>query len=356
MKTFKFEKVTLPELQEYKRKTQYYLTNQQDNFYIDILSMYEHSSIHSSIVKNFAQRIVGSGMEGVTELDQNVIDNLDLNKTLIKIALDWKLYGGYALEIIWNITHTQILQINHVDFSKVRCGGKNEQTDEIDLYYYSNDWTKKNKNLDIYPKFDITPESDNKQLLYVTSYSPGNMEIYPRPNYYATLEWIYVDIELANYYSNLVKNNFVANTIISLNNGVPEEEVQKQFESSIKSNFTSSDNAGSIVVLYNDNKDNAPEIIKFNEGAEDGKYEFLMAQTTEKIISGHQLTHPLLAGIKTANALGSSGEELKISETIYNSTVIHPNRSQMLESFNGILQYLPTKINYEIKDKNIFTE
>lgn len=356
MKLFNFEKVQLPTLKEIPNKSGYYSANYNNKFFLDLIEMYEHSSLHKSIIDNKSQRIYGSGFVGDTEMDITLIKNLGFNDTYAKSVLDYELFNGFALEVIWNSLHTKIVQINHLDFSKVRSGMIADDEDEAKLFYYCNDWSKKNKEIEIYHRFDKDVKSDNRQIYYFKHYHPGSLDIYPRPSYYSLLEWIYIDIELASYYSSLVKNNFVANTIISVNNGIPDPEIQVEFERGIKNAFTSSENAGSILVLYSDSKENAPEIIKFNNESDDAKYQFLMSTTTEKIISGEQIPNPLLAGIKVSNGLGNSGEELKVAETIYNKVVIQPRRADVLSCFNELNDYLLQPINYTIKNNNLFLD
>ena len=55
----------------------------------------------------------------------------------------------------------------------------------------------------------------------------------------------------------------------------------------------------------------------------------------QNILSGHKITNPLLVGIKTPGQLGGT-QELQTSFSIYNSQVINPLKSQLLESFNMI--------------------
>ncbi len=51
-----------------------------------------------------------------------------------KCILDKLLYGGYALQIIWDRVGESIAEIYHMDFSKIRSNVDNTE------FYFSNDW------------------------------------------------------------------------------------------------------------------------------------------------------------------------------------------------------------------------
>jgi hypothetical protein len=51
-----------------------------------------------------------------------------------KCALDLVLFGGYALKHLWKRDRSQgIAEIHHIDFSRVRCGkiDENSEDDEV---------------------------------------------------------------------------------------------------------------------------------------------------------------------------------------------------------------------------------
>ena len=76
-----------------------------------------------------------------------------------KITLDYTLFQGYALNVIWNKEGTQISEMYHLPFANVRSGKKNEE-DEVEEYYYSSDWSNLRKYKEMpYRAFDVT---DNK--------------------------------------------------------------------------------------------------------------------------------------------------------------------------------------------------
>ena len=63
------------------------------------------------------------------------------NDLYSKIALDYKLFGGFALEVIWSRDKTTIAEVYHIDFSYIRAK-KKDNRGNCPGYFISNDWKK----------------------------------------------------------------------------------------------------------------------------------------------------------------------------------------------------------------------
>lgn len=348
----KLSNYKIPELKEVKSyKGSYYLAGDNNNFFNELIKLYEMSSIHNSFINNFTQKVIGSGIKSDIESDKVIIDNYKLNDLWNKIVLDFAIYGGFAIEIIWNTLHNKILELNYIDFSKIRSGYIDKDTDEVELYYYSYDWKAYHKNIEVYQKFNPDENSENRQLYYFKGHHPGS-DIYPRPYYLGGLKYIYVDIQLSTFYANLVKNNFVGNTIIKVPTGMDPDK-QIAFEEGIKKNFTSPDNAGSIVIIYGDGE-NVVELLEFGKGSDDQKYQWLTQQTTDQLIIAHQIPNPIIAGVRVGGTLGGT-QEMKDAEIIYNKNVIYPARGIILDELNKINKFLLTPLqDVQVDDISLF--
>jgi len=350
--SFDFKQVEIPILKETPSRKNYYMTNLADDFFDQLIHYYENGNVHSTFVDNLSSRIIGTGLQTDDTGSEAVINAYGLNELYKRISFDYSLYGGYAIEVIWNALHTQITQVNYLDFSRVRSGYIDEKSEDVTLYYYSTDWHKWKKEIEVLLTFDTDPNSDNRQIYYYKDTHPGK-DIYPRPEYYAALKWVYCETELVRYYSNLVKNNFTPTTMLSINSFFDTEK-QINFEKSLKQ-FTGSQAAGTIFVLYNEGGDEStkPDLIKFNSESEDNKYQWLSQHTIEELIIGHRIPNPMLAGVKTPGQLGGSSE-LEISERIYNLQVILPKRANVLEGINTVSEFIPGDITYDVINTDIF--
>ena len=317
-----FEKMELPELKDVKSYNgNYYMPGVDGRWFEHLLAFYYGSSIHNSIVQNLHRRLqVG----------------YEQDETFYKISLDYLIFGGWSLQVLWNINHTGIIKLLPIDYSLVRCGLQDENGG-ISLFYYSNDWNKyNNRKVEIYPPYSEQTYSDDNQMFYYRRYNPGQ-EIYPKPYYFSGLKWISTDIQLENYYANLVKNNFVANTLLSVNSYMDEDK-QKDFEKMLRKNFTGSDNAGTLLVMYSENKDSAPTIEKFNNDEDDLRYKYISDKIIENIAVAHNLPSALL-GLQIPGSLGSS-TDLPIYEAIYKQFVVDPIKDEITNSYEKLKQKL----------------
>jgi hypothetical protein len=181
--------------------------------------------------------------------------------------------------------------------------------------------------------YNPNPEFDQHQIYYAKRYMVGE-DIYPKPYYNSGIKWITTDIELENYYANLVQNNFVPNTLID----VPafyDEDRQKEFEKDLKKNFTGSENAGRIFITYSEDKDHAPTIQKFNNDEDDVKYKFLSEQIPVNISIAHNYPAPLL-GILVPGKLGNTSD-LETFQNLYNTNFVQPMKGEIQRKLQPLL-------------------
>lgn len=322
MLNINLERMVLPELRDVKSYNgNYYMPGEDGKWFEHLLKFYYGSSIHGAIIQNLHRRL----QEGYED-----------DPLYYKISLDYLIFGGYSMQVLWNLNHDKIVSLQQLDFSLVRCGLQDD-FGNISLFYYSNDWNKyNNRKIDVLSPYSEEKISDDNQCFYFRRYNPGQ-EIYPKPYYFAGLKWVATDIELESYYSNLVKNNFVANTILSVNSFMDEEK-QVEFEKSLKKQFTGADNAGTLLVMYNESKDNAPTIEKFNNDEDDIKYRYISDKMTENIAIAHNLPTALL-GVLVPGKLGNA-TDLPIYEDIYNKYVVQPLKDELTTSYEKLKQKL----------------
>lgn len=316
------EKMEIPKLVDVKSyNNNYYIPGVDGQWFKYLLKLYYESSIHSAIIQNLHRRM----QEGYED-----------DPVYYKISLDYLIFGGYSLQTLWNFNHDGITKLIPLDYSLVRCGLQDDYGN-ISLFYYSNDWEKyNNRKIEILAPYDENPVTDDNQCFYYRRYNPGQ-EIYPKPYYYSGLKWISTDIQLENYYANLVKNNFVANTLLNINSFMDEDR-QKEFETMLTRNFTGSDNAGSMMVFYSESKDNEPTIVKFNNEEDDLKYRYISDKITENIAVAHSLPSGLL-GLQVPGKLGNT-TDIPIFDEIYNRFTVAPFKKDIVESYEKLKQKL----------------
>jgi len=250
-----------------------------------------------------------------------------LNDILEKVALDYELYNGFALEIVYNQLNDKIAAIYHADFARYRSN------EDGTKYYYSEDWKKHNPVVEEIDAFNWK-EPSGKQLLYVKGYSP-DCKYYPLPTYLGSTGYIELDVEIANFHLNAVKNNFVGGTIVSFYNGEPTLEEQEEIERQIKDKFTGTDNANSIVLNFADSRDRGVEIQQLNGNDFDKRFDILNKTVQREIYAGHSVTDPALFGIKE-DGIFTSRNQLVDSFELFQNTYVN-GRQQFIERvFNDL--------------------
>lgn len=325
-----------------------------------LISRYQNCAIHKSIVLSKQNQVVGDGLYSTT-MPTSVINLVNPTENITdvyrKCALDLILFGGYALNIVWSKDRKTIAEIYHLDFSRVRCGKVNPETDEIETYYYSADWSNLRKYpAQDYPSFNQN-ESNPSQVLYYKDYSP-NMTYYPSPDYFGAMLAIEIDINVKTFHNNNLKNGMTPSLWINFNNGIPDDpEEQKIITRGLEEQYGSTNNAGRPIISFNESAELAPEIIQIASNANDNYYSTLYQDIQTTILVGHRITSSELLGISTPGALGVSRQQLQDSSEFFYKTVIMSYINQLIPTFNKLMSLKQgSYVDLNVKPLTIFDD
>ena len=342
------ESSTSPIIQEVRGKDYIeYGTDEWRNLYPQFLiDLYYNSSTHAAIINATSDMISATdiialeddnleALVGLKKFLANANGNETLHEVIKKVAFDFKLQGGYALNIIWSQDRQSISEIYHIPVERVRAGKPNE-LGKVDTYFVSADWsnTRANKPQPV-PAFNVNDRSTPSQILYTGSYSP-NMDVYHTPDYNC-MNWALVDQRVAEFHLNNIQNGFSGSYFINFANGIPTREERDQVERSIEQKFTGASASGKFVLTFSDSKDNTPEITPIAVSNADKQYIALQELLMQNILTGHRCTSPMLVGINSDNGFGSNAEELNNAFEIYLNTVIKPFQNNILKTLSKIL-------------------
>ena len=123
--------------------------NTYPNFLIDL---YYNSSTHAAIVNATADMIAGESLtveetdnlEAFVKLKKFIAQangkGESLHSVIKKLAFDFKLQGGYAINVVWSKDRTTITDIYHIPVERIRVG-KPDVTGRVTEYYVSADWS-----------------------------------------------------------------------------------------------------------------------------------------------------------------------------------------------------------------------
>jgi predicted transcriptional regulator len=327
----------LPVFKENKAKG--FVTFGADNLYPDFLvELFNKSPKHNAIVSAKASYIAGIGTD---VFGQNTTDiakaeaklkNINAYETYeelkAKIAYDAELFNGFCVEVIWNKAKTAPSEYYHIPFKDVRKGLDGE-------YIYCEDWTDtKAEKIHYQPYNPITRES--KQLYYCQFYRPGE-GTYPLPDYVGALKYIEVDTEISNYYLNSIKNGFTAQTHIQLFKGIPTPEEARATARRFKENYQGTDNAGGLIIQYNDPTEKESVISNLQPSDFDKQFDLLNKTVQQEIFVAHKVNSPMLFGVRVEGQLGGRSELIESYE-MFHHAYIEPRQQKIDDVFSYLLE------------------
>jgi hypothetical protein len=330
-----------------------------------VAEMVNFSTTHQAIIKSKAILTAGTGFVGLPEVDEFNKDTTEsLNDVLRKVAADQVTFKGFALQIIWTAGQVngafRISEIHHLDFSKIRLGVPNENG-IIESVFVSADWTARRASQKQIPIYNPENAATEKlQILYVTEYTPG-LNFYPSPDYSAAINYINLDYEVSKYHINYVCNGMTPGVAVMVPE-MPNEEERRKLKRDLQNRYTGTDNAGRIMVFFAEDADNMVKVQDIASGGSADIYNALNDITTQKIITGHRLTSPVLAGLSGGvGNLGSNGSEIATAHEIFLKSVIEPSyQMPIIEAFEMLFLQNGVDVELSIENKqpvqNIFSE
>ena len=336
---------TAPQVQEVRGKDYIeYGTEDWRNLYPQFLiDLYYNSSTNAAIINATSEIIAGEDLviddeeerdlDAIVKLKQFMASpnsNETLHELVKKVAFDFKLQGGFALNIIWSKDRTQIAEIYHIPVEKLRCE-RPDATGKVNAYFISADWsnTRQNKPYRV-PAFNLNDRTSANQILYSGLYSP-NMNSYYTPDYLAGNNWSLIDQKVSEYHLNNISNGFSGSYFISFANGVPTQEERIQIERSLKEKFTGSESSGRFVLTFSEDRNRVPEITPIAVSNADKQYLALQELLVQNILTAHRVTSPMLMGIKNDTGLGSNVDELNAAGNYYLNTVCKPYQNHIIK-------------------------
>ena len=345
-----FEALDLPNIKEVRGK-EYMYYGDRNLFPQRLIELYDSSAMHHTAIQAIKDGIIGDGIKVVGgEYINSKGETVD--EVFEKIALDYSIYNGYAVNVVWNKAGDRIAEIYHLPFANVRSG-KQDEEDNVNEYFYSSDWSNIRKYKPVsYKAFDPTDnKKDNaSQIYYCFNYTPGN-DVYPLPAYVGALNDIELDARVSRFHNANISNGLAPSMFVQFRNGIPTPEERRMIYNEIEETFTGEDNAGRFFLAFSEpGKELQVTPI---ENANDDYYITLEERISSRILTAHRITSPLLLGIKDANGFSSNAEEILISYSHFMNTVIEPKRKKILSTYAFLLKLHGLNVTVEVESKQI---
>lgn len=322
-----------------------------DNGYPNYLyELYDNVTTLRTVINTITDYVCGDNCSN----EGQPINNLE--DIIYDCALSYAIYGGFAIQVYRNKLG-EVVKLECLDMRWIRSDKKNN------FIYYSEDFGIKQwgrcKAI-TYPKFDV----NNKVPVSVYLYKNEKGCTYPKPVHLAAVPACEIERNINDYHLNSINNGFSGSLLVNMNNGVPEEEQQNEIVNGFNEKFSGHQNAGRVVVTFNNSKDNATELIPLNPTDFGDKYNAAVERASQQIFASWRVT-PNLCGMPTETT-GFNSQEYSSAFKLLQRTVIRPIQKQIIKSIETCYENKvkvnidPYTIDFEentVEDtKNISTE
>lgn len=261
-------------------------------------------------------------INGIVDSLYKRLSSIDISEDdLLKCLYDYIIFGGYAVEVLRSKAGSTV-KINHLPFENIRVSADKK------VGFFSNKWGR------FTSKYVELPLNDSTATHSIYYYS-GRLSrgVYPLPMYFSALKSIEIQNEIKNFHLATIKNNFNSNLIININNGNYSMETQKKVENMLNEKFSGAKNAGKMMLLFNDSKENAADAVRLESDKFDEKYQSLDKSTKEDIFIAFRAT-PCLFGLMPENN-GFSKEEYAEAMNLFEQNVLEPLLITFVHSFKA---------------------
>ena len=336
------------------------------------------STWHSTAMEAIVRYVQGDGL--ATSNDSELPLANDFGQTLQEVfepaVWDYKLYGGFSLEVIWNNEsiiggEPKIAEIYHIPWKDLRAKEKNYRG-VIEGWYVSNRWTKganrakspKDENVEYIPRFnpkaasyqendlgDVVIAAQPKQLLVVKRHNPAS-EYYPEPDYKGALEDIMIDSHSRQFKVNKLRNDIGCNLIIQII-GEMEAEMFAEISNDVQEQYQGAIKAGTPMILNAATAADAHQFIQpTNQKGSAETYNSYSDDARIRILAAHGISREILDVDDSSSLFGDNKREKY--QTFLNTT-IRDLQMPMLSGFNKLMPYwVGEGIDLQINPIDIF--
>lgn len=325
----------LPQIREVKTSGGY-LSYGLDNLYPQWLTkMFYGSSLHNAITLRKRNEIVANGLYSISnnvKLTSFMNDECNrkgqaFQEIYRKITLDYLIYGGFALQVIYNKVGGKIAELYYIDYAKLRYDRDAEKIK------YAKDWSQPRVKTITYDPYNADDHTGNKIFIYNGELT---RDWYAIPEYVGALPYIEAQCEIANYNLQNIKNGMAPSMLISIKSGIPTIEEQAAIERQFQEKFSGSSNAGKMVLDFSESDSPTTTITPIDQNNAIERYLALQQATVDNIFTGHQITTPSLFGQMVAGKLGI-GTEYAQGMEIFQNTYVKPHQNILLGIINKLL-------------------
>lgn len=332
------------------------LNGDNNSFFEYIRECYNSSPTNGTIINAFHKYIYGGGM-----IDKNGVNIYKYisKKDLKLMTLDFKLYGGFGVQVIWNsaknLEDKKPIRYRYLPIRKVGLNINNEM--EVNGYWYCYDWNDRGK----YPpqffqKFDgnYKIKEDSEDEGYDTEIAliqrTSSDEFFSNPDYLPGLQYAETEMELSNTSINHIKNNFQPSKIVNIPFEPETEELKEEYRRNILKNIQGTTNSNNVIVAFNQTAENKISVESVEITDLNAQQVWFAEEAERKLIVAHSAPPILFSGSREGGGLGNNSEEMKTATDMLYRKIINPYREDILDGLTDLLKHSEPNIDLEFLD------
>lgn len=310
-----------------------------DDKYPDyLLELYRDVATLGSIVNGSVDYVAGNAVTLVSDLFPGGVCNTrgELAVDIVRgCALDWFLFGGFALEVIRG-RDGRPAEIYNLGIEDLRTN------EDVNVFWWSENWGKGGRDRKtmcaFMPDLDWTAidqearDAHASSVLYVKN---STKQVYPLPLYAQAVTACETERSIDTYHLNSIKNGFAASVFVQMCNGVPVMDEQKrEIERDFTDKFTGEENAGRVVMSFAPDRQHAAVITELKTDDFGNRYDALAKRCRQQIFTSFRANGNLF-GIPTESN-GFNSEEYAAAFDLFNRTQIVPVQQRIADAFDRI--------------------
>ena len=318
------------------------------------------STWHNISMMEIGKYVQGNGLtisEGELPETANSF-NQTYNEVFEMLAWDFKIYGGCAIEVIWDREtliggEPRIAEIYQIPFKDIRAKEKNYRG-LIESWYVSNRWnSSKNKattpdheSVEEIPVFNpllasydeangLPPQP--KQILVIKRHNPAS-EYYPEPDYKGALVDIHIDSQVRKFKMCKLQNDIATNMIVQFVGDIDDKDYAALADD-FSDQYQGAANAGTPILMNAKSGSETHQIITPQNAKGNAEtYDSYQEDARQRILSSHGITFGEIVGIDDNESLFNDAKMEKY--VTFLNTTIRDLQMPLLQGLNKLTTYL----------------
>ena len=335
------------------RRFDYYYWGKKNDYPQFLLDLKENSPIHSVACDMTVSMSYGDGVE-IEGLGNVLINQTEsISSLYYKILYSFYLFGGYALEVIWNRERTAVAGYYFIPFQNVRVGKMGLDDLYPTKFYVCEDWND-TRNNPIIEYGGIDPDNkEQRQMFYWTRYVPSNNKVYPQVPYQSGINSIILEGDIFSWHRKALDSNLTPQLFVQLF-GSPTPEERDAIKKQLIDAYTGQDGQ-KLMLGFASSPEEAAQITPIQSTVGDNYYVDILSYASQSVLTSWNISSPLLLGIHSfsSNPFSQNADEMQVATQHMMNYSIKPKLKEMNAGLEDVLQL---KYNQPVTLINNFTK